>query len=151
MSWLDRLRDGLSKTRKQLNDSVGVLGTDLKDVFSTRIETLEDLEYALIAADVGREATAEILEDVKASNKPRLQDALIDAMTLQLEPDSRRAQFRKLGFTPDARRGSVEPLGKVIMVIGVNGVGKTTGATPSVNELTSVWDQWSAAECVRKP
>ena len=126
MSWLDRLRDGLSKTRKQLNDSVGVLGTDLKDVFSTRIETLEDLEYALIAADVGREATAEILEDVKASSKPRLQEALIDAMTLQLEPDSRRAQFRKLGFTPDARRGSVEPLGKVIMVIGVNGVGKTT-------------------------
>ena len=126
MSWFDRLREGLSKTRKQLNESVGVLGTDLKDVFTTRIETLEDLEYALIAADVGREATEEILEDVRNSSRGNLQEALMDAMTLQLEPDTRRAQFRKLGFTPEARRVSVQPSGKVIMVIGVNGVGKTT-------------------------
>ena len=65
MSWLNRLRDGLSKTRQQLNQSAGFLGTDLKDVFTNRIETLEDLEYALIAADVGRAATEEILEDAE--------------------------------------------------------------------------------------
>ncbi|MFC4454985.1 signal recognition particle-docking protein FtsY [Deinococcus sonorensis] len=126
MSWLDRLKEGLSKTRKQLNDSVGLLGTDLKDVFTTRLETMEDLEYALIAADVGREATEEILQDIRNSSKPNLQEALMEAMTLQLEPDARRAQFRKLGFTPDARRVGVELKGKVVMVIGVNGVGKTT-------------------------
>lgn len=126
MSWLDRLKEGLSKTRKQLNESVGLLGADLKDVFTTRLETLEDLEYALIAADVGRAATDEILGDVRASSKPNLQEALMDAMTLQLEPDARRAQFRALGFTPDARRSQVGLKGKVIMVIGVNGVGKTT-------------------------
>ncbi|MBB6099789.1 fused signal recognition particle receptor [Deinobacterium chartae] len=126
MSWFDRLRQGLSKTRQQLNQSVGVLGTDLKDVFTNRLETLEDLEFALIAADVGRAATEEILEDIKNSGKSNLQEALVDALTLQLEPDARRAQLRKLGFTPDARRATVKPQGKVIMVVGVNGVGKTT-------------------------
>ncbi len=126
MTWYNKLRNGLSKTRKQINTSAGTLGTDLRDVFSNRIETLEDLEFALISADVGRAAAAEILEDVKNSKQPNLQAALMEAMTLQLEPDAKRAQLRKYGFAPDARRGSVAPNGKVIMVVGVNGVGKTT-------------------------
>lgn len=126
MTWYNKLRTGLSKTRQQINASAGVLGTDLKDVFSNRIETLEDLEFALISADVGRAATAEILEDIKQSKQPDLQSALMEAMTLQLEPDERRASLRKAGFKPDARRAGVEPKGKVIMIVGVNGVGKTT-------------------------
>jgi fused signal recognition particle receptor len=126
MSWLERLRDGLGKTRKQINDTAGNLGTDLRDALTNRLDSIEDLEYALIAADVGRAATEEILADVRASNKANLQDALMEALTLQLEPDLRRAQFRKLGFTPDARRTVVDPRGHVVMVIGVNGVGKTT-------------------------
>ncbi|GBF04230.1 signal recognition particle-docking protein [Deinococcus aerius] len=126
MSWLERLRDGLSKTRKQINDTAGNLGQDLRNTLTNRLDSIEDLEYALIAADVGRAATEEILEDVRASNKPNLQEALMEALTLQLEPDARRAQFRKLGFAPDARRAVVDPRGHVVMVIGVNGVGKTT-------------------------
>lgn len=126
MSWFQRLKEGLSKTRQQLNQSVGVLGTDLKDIFTNRLETLEDLEYALIAADVGRAATEEILEDIKNSGQTNLQEALMQALILQLEPDARRAQYRKIGFTPDAKRTTVLPSGKVIMMIGVNGVGKTT-------------------------
>ncbi|MCP2013871.1 fused signal recognition particle receptor [Deinococcus sp. HSC-46F16] len=126
MSWLDRLRQGLSKTRQQINDTAGNLGTDLRETLTTRLDTVEDLEYALIAADVGRAATEEILSDIRASNKANLQDALMEALTLQLEPDLRRAQFRQLGFTPDARRTVVDPRGHVVMVVGVNGVGKTT-------------------------
>lgn len=126
MSWFQRLKEGLSKTRQQLNQSVGILGTDLKDIFTNRLETLEDLEYALIAADVGRAATEEILEDIKNSGQTNLQEALMQALILQLEPDARRAQYRKIGFTPDAKRTTVLPKGKVIMMIGVNGVGKTT-------------------------
>ncbi|WP_104990269.1 signal recognition particle-docking protein FtsY [Deinococcus sp. NW-56] len=126
MSWLDRLRQGLSKTRQQINDTAGDLGTDLRETLTTRLDTVEDLEYALIAADVGRAATEEILSDIRASNKSNLQDALMEALTLQLEPDLRRAQFRQLGFTPDARRTVVDPRGHVVMVVGVNGVGKTT-------------------------
>ena len=127
MGWFDRLKEGLAKTRKAINQAAGPLGVDVQDVIQpSRIHTLEDLELALIAADVGRIATEEILEDVRSSGNKNLQDALMDAMTLQLEPDARRAQFRKIGFTPDAKRSSVMPAGKVIMMIGVNGVGKTT-------------------------
>nr|WP_221284101.1 signal recognition particle-docking protein FtsY [Deinococcus humi] len=120
------MRSGLSKTRAQINDTAGFLGNEVKDVFSNRLETVEDLEYALIAADVGRAATEEILEDVRRSEGKNLQQALMDALTLQLEPNARRAEFRKLGFAPQASRVSVEPNGHVVMVIGVNGVGKTT-------------------------
>ncbi|GAA5502133.1 signal recognition particle receptor FtsY [Deinococcus xinjiangensis] len=126
MSWLERLRDGLGKTRQQLNNTAGSLGQDVRDVFTNRLDSIEDLEYALIAADVGRAATEEIIEDIKKSEGGNLQDALMRALTLQLEPDARRAQFRELGFSPDVSRSKVDPKGHVVMVIGVNGVGKTT-------------------------
>ncbi|OLV16549.1 signal recognition particle-docking protein FtsY [Deinococcus marmoris] len=126
MSWLERLRSGLSKTRAQINETAGFMGNDVKDVFNNRLDTIEDLEYALIAADVGRAATEEILEDVRRSEGKNMQQALMDALTLQLEPNASRAEFRKLGFAPQASRVSVQPNGHVIMVIGVNGVGKTT-------------------------
>lgn len=125
MSWLDRLRGGLSKTRQQLTGTAGALDQDVREAF-TRMDSIEDLEYALIAADVGRAATEEIIEDIRKNGEGRLQDALMQALTLQLEPDARRAQFRQLGFTPDVSRSKVEPKGHVVMVIGVNGVGKTT-------------------------
>ena len=42
-----------------------------------------------------------------------------------LEPDERRATLRKLGFNPQKPK-AVEPKGRVVLVVGVNGVGKTT-------------------------
>ena len=127
MSWFQRLREGLSRTREAINDAAGPLGVDLNDVAQGRREyTLEDLEFALIAADVGTDAAAEILEDVRASGKRDLREALAGALTVQLEPDKFRAKIRKAGFVPDARKSTVEPRGHVILMIGVNGVGKTT-------------------------
>lgn len=126
MSWLERLRDGLSKTRQQINQTTGSLGSDVRDIFTNRLDSIEDLEYALIAADVGRAATEEIIEDIKKAESGNLQEALMQALTLQLEPNARRAEFRKLGFSPDVSRSKVDPKGHVVMVIGVNGVGKTT-------------------------
>jgi fused signal recognition particle receptor len=124
VSWLDRLRAGLGKTRAQLSGTAD-LGGDVQAAF-TRMDTIEDLEYALIAADVGRAATEEIIEDIRRIGGGNLQDALMQALTLQLEPDARRAEFRKLGFAPEVGRSRVDPKGHVVMVIGVNGVGKTT-------------------------
>ncbi|HEX2865040.1 MAG TPA: signal recognition particle-docking protein FtsY [Deinococcales bacterium] len=127
MSWFSRLREGLSKTRKAMNEAAGPLGVDLQDVVSGKREySLEDLEFALIGADVGAAAATEILDDVKASGKKDLREALAMALTLQLEPDTFRMKIRKAGFTPDAKRSTVEPDGHVILMIGVNGVGKTT-------------------------
>ena len=86
MGWFDRLKEGLAKTRKAINTVAGPLGVDVQDVLQPqRIHTLEDLELALIGADVGRIATEEILEDVKNSGNKNLQEALMDAMILQYD------------------------------------------------------------------
>ncbi len=127
MSWFQRLRDGLTKTRTQITQAVG-LG-DAPDE-KAREWTLEELEYALIGADVGAKYATEILDDVREQMKQlgqrKLGEALANALTVQLEPDQFRAKLRKAGFTPDAKKSTVEPKGHVILMVGVNGVGKTT-------------------------
>jgi fused signal recognition particle receptor len=132
MSWLDRLKEGLQKTRQAINQAVGPLGVELTELASggSREYTLEELEFALIGADVGGAAAKEILDDVRAqmkeSGQKDLRTALAQALTVQLEPDRFRAKIRKAGFVPDIKKNTVEPKGRVILMIGVNGVGKTT-------------------------
>jgi fused signal recognition particle receptor len=131
MSWFQRLKQGLSKTRAALNQVAGPLGVDIAEIAQGKQEySLEDLEFALIGADVGAAAAKDILEDVKAqmreTGKKDLREALAQALTFQLEPDKFRAKLRSAGFTPDAKKSLLEPNGKVILMIGVNGVGKTT-------------------------
>jgi fused signal recognition particle receptor len=131
MSWFQRLKQGLSKTRAALNQVAGPLGVDITDIAQGKQEySFEDLEFALIGADVGGAAAKDILEDVKAqmreTGKKDLRDALAQALTQQLEPDKFRAKIRAAGFTPDAKKSLLEPKGQVILMIGVNGVGKTT-------------------------
>jgi fused signal recognition particle receptor len=118
MSWFQRLRQGLSKTRDSIARAV--------PWSANPEEVLEELELALISADVGIEATTEVVEEVRASGKREVREALKISLMLQLEPDARRAKLRKLGFKPDATKSTVEPAGKVILMVGVNGVGKTT-------------------------
>ncbi len=118
MSWLSRIKAGLKKTAESLNRAVP-WGGDPEEV-------LEELEYALIAADVGIEATESILEEVRRSGERNLREAVKRAIMLELEPDERRRKLRKLGFKPDARKKLVEPKSRVVLMVGVNGVGKTT-------------------------
>lgn len=118
MSWFDRLRQGLGRTRDVLAQDTGH-GWEMD---------WEDLEFALIGADVG----ARIAEDIVAGAKRErergtsFRDALEQALLDQLEPNRMRQKLRRVGFELDVTRHQVEPLGKVVMVVGVNGVGKTT-------------------------
>ncbi|MEX2543015.1 MAG: signal recognition particle-docking protein FtsY [Trueperaceae bacterium] len=118
MAWFDRLRQGLGRTRDVLAQDTGH-GWEMD---------WEDLEFALIGADVG----ARIAEDVVAGAKRErergtsFRDALEQALLDQLEPNRMRQKLRRVGFELDVTRHQVEPLGKVVMVVGVNGVGKTT-------------------------
>ncbi len=88
----------------------------------------DELEFALISADVGAKLAAEVVEAARrerergTSFKESLEKALLD----QLEPDRMRQKLRRVGFQLDVTRKLVEPAGKVVMVVGVNGVGKTT-------------------------
>ncbi len=121
MSWFDRLKQGLSKTRE-------VLTTDLRDFGKPWEMDWDDLEFALIAADTGAKIAAEVVAETKKERErgTSFQEALEQALMDQLEPDRMRQKLRRVGFELDVTRNMVEVRGKVVMVVGVNGVGKTT-------------------------
>ena len=126
MTWANRLREGLQKTRAQLSQA-GIL----RNVrgYAQNEEILEDLEMALLGADVGGPATADILKSIQASQQPDLRAALAEALTVQLTPPA--APAKDAGsinpwFQPVGEKSPVPPVGHVVMIVGVNGVGKTT-------------------------
>jgi fused signal recognition particle receptor len=111
-SWLDRLKTGLKKTGSQLTGLFG--GTKIDEAL------YEELESALIQADAGLEATAYLLERLRARvRKERLETpaqlkvALADEITALLSP-----------LEKDLDTRSAKPF--VLMIAGVNGAGKTT-------------------------
>ncbi|NIP72361.1 MAG: signal recognition particle-docking protein FtsY [Gammaproteobacteria bacterium] len=115
--WAARLRRGLAKTRKGLTGGLADLVLGRKTIDD---ELLEEIETQLLLADVGVEATREIIDDLTArvsrkelSDAPALMRALRKDMTRVLAPASR-----------PLRVGEARPY--VILVVGVNGVGKTT-------------------------
>jgi fused signal recognition particle receptor len=118
MSWFDRLRQGLSRTRDVLTADAGA---DWE-------MSWDDLEIALIGADVGATLAAEVVRDARAERDrgTPFRDALEQALLDQLEPDRLRQKLRRVGFDLDVKRNVVETRGSVVMMVGVNGVGKTT-------------------------
>lgn len=129
MAWFDRLRAGLSKTRDALlGDAQSTSGADAQRPRRDWTMDWDDLEFALIGADVGATIAAEVVREAKAERErgATFREALERALLDQLEGDRMRQKLRRVGFDLDVTRSVVEPAGKVLMVVGVNGVGKTT-------------------------
>jgi fused signal recognition particle receptor len=122
-SLLDRLKAGVQKTRAGLMEKLEEAVSGRKEIDA---QALEELEYALITADIGARTTAEILERVRQRMERRLAGDinelkhLIRQYLLEILEASER---------PVAR--AAEPP-TVVMVVGVNGTGKTT----SIGKLT---------------
>ncbi len=113
-----RIRAGLTRTRSQFAEGLGNLFLGKKEIDD---ELLEDLESQLLVADVGIDATTEIIESLtdrvarkELGNPEALLHALRDALQALLEPVEQ----------PLVIDTSKKPY--VILVVGVNGVGKTT-------------------------
>jgi fused signal recognition particle receptor len=112
-----RLKKGLSKTRNVLN-------TDIEDLFTGKRkvddELLEELEELLITADVGVKTAMELIERISKQKK--------DIHSAERLKEVLKEEIRSLLPENDASRqeGGVRPVPRVVMVIGVNGVGKTT-------------------------
>ncbi len=123
-SLLDRLKQGIQKTRAGLVEKVEDLVQGKKQIDS---DLLEELEYTLISADVGVRTATEVLErirqrvDRKLVNDAAELKGLIREHLLEVLQAVERPVPRVL--TPPA----------VVMVVGVNGAGKTT----SIGKLTS--------------
>ncbi len=120
MSLLSRLRDGLARTRERLADQVGAL---LQRRGAPDPEVLASLEEALLAADVGPATTDRLLD--------RARDLLQHEPSLELRGALERAAIGILGgsgarFEPVADADGKVPSPWVALLVGVNGVGKTT-------------------------
>ena len=116
-SFLDRLRNGVDKTRNHIlnNLSDAVLGKkEIND------ELLDDLEEVLISSDIGPETTQRILE---AITKKVERDELNNPQVLQseIEQEILRIMSKKYQAPGTSDR---KPL--ILLFVGVNGVGKTT-------------------------
>ena len=115
MAWLDRLASGFKKTADRLSDSVQTLAT------ATALDTatLDDIEEALIASDLGPQASK------------RIRNAIADRRYEQLDERGLRtvlAEEIEAILTPVAKPLDIWgfPRPHVLLVIGVNGSGKTT-------------------------
>ena len=116
-SLLDRLKSGISKTRSGL---VSHLETALAGRKEIDADLLEELEYTLISADIGVRTTGEILELIRQ----RVDRKSIDDM----------AELKQLiqGHLIEVLEATERPLPRVteppavVLVVGVNGTGKTT-------------------------
>ena len=125
MGFFDKLKQGLAKTRNSVSEQVN-------NVFSVFVkvdeELFENLEEALIMADLGMETSVELIDELRDRVKKKhitdgnlvkeeLYSVITDAIC-EIDSDM------KLDTTPS-----------VILVIGVNGVGKTT----SIGKMASYY------------
>lgn len=118
LSLFQRFKRGLSRTSGQLAEGIGSLVLGKKEIDDV---LLEDLESELLMADIGIDATAKIIDRLTDSVKRKeLSDG--DALYAALQE-----QLRELlapAEQPLEMTGVKAPF--VILVVGVNGVGKTT-------------------------
>ncbi|WP_265562979.1 signal recognition particle-docking protein FtsY [Sphingomicrobium arenosum] len=115
MSWLDRLTGGFRKTADRLGENLQGL-TSQQALDSA---TLDDIEEALIASDLGPEASKRIRDAIAAKKYDALDERGLREILAE--------EIEKI-LTPVAKPLDVFgfPRPHVILVIGVNGSGKTT-------------------------
>jgi fused signal recognition particle receptor len=115
-NWLDRLRGGFKKTSDRLGDNL----TGLFTRAALDEATLDEIEEALIASDLGPEAAARIR--VRLAQE-RFERGLSEAAVREIV-----AQELARILAPVAKPLQIDafPRPQVILVVGVNGSGKTT-------------------------
>ncbi|MGM9974084.1 MAG: signal recognition particle-docking protein FtsY [Clostridiaceae bacterium] len=114
-NFFDKLKSGLSKTRNNLTDKVNEL---FKLAITIDEDLYEELEEILITSDIGMETTMDIIDRLKdkirrekISDPEELMPCLKEVIREMLDENSQEEE---------------DTFPKVTLVIGVNGVGKTT-------------------------
>jgi fused signal recognition particle receptor len=115
MSWLERLTGGFRKTADRVSENITGLAS--KQALDTA--TLDDIEEALIASDLGPEASRRIRDAIAARRFEQLDERGLRTILAE--------EIEKI-LAPVARPLDIYgfPRPHVILVIGVNGSGKTT-------------------------
>jgi len=133
MSILSRIKAGLARTKQQIVEQFDeiVRGADAPEKRSRTldVDTLDALEELLISADLGMPASAAVIAAVKA--QPRDGTSLRDLV---------KREIRRIFNAVDAPI-VVKNHPKVVLIVGVNGTGKTTTVGKLANLLKSEGQQ----------
>lgn len=126
MGFFDKLKSGLSKTK---NAIVGKIDNLFKSFRKVDEDLFDELEELLISADIGVNTTEEILDELR---EVVIDNKIKDA---ELVKDELYRMLRELIGEHEPLKLDTKP--SVILVIGVNGVGKTTSIGKISAELKS--------------
>ena len=126
-SAFNRLKQGLSRSRTQFNNRISKLFTGSVPLTD---ELLEEIEEILISADIGIELSIDIIEDLR-KNFPLNQVVEMNSVVEFLKSDLMRRM--QVNTTP----AEVKEKPHVILVVGVNGTGKTTSIGKLAYHYTS--------------
>ena len=116
MGFFDKLKQGLSKTKTSFNEKINSVFSNFRKVDE---EFLEELEEALILSDIGIETSEKIIGNLREKiKKEKIEDEE------QVKQALREEIEKILEISDNSLKLETKPA--VILVIGVNGVGKTT-------------------------
>ena len=125
MGFFDKLKNGLNKTKKSFDEKINNVFSSFRKVDE---EFLEELEEILIMSDIGMDTSVKIINNLRERvKKEKIED----------EEDVKKAlreEMKKiLDITDIGLKLNTKP--SVILVVGVNGVGKTTSIGKIANRL----------------
>ncbi|MBQ1503912.1 MAG: signal recognition particle-docking protein FtsY [Oscillospiraceae bacterium] len=136
MAFFEKIRNGLRKTRNKIGDMFNSIFSSFREVDE---EMLDELEEALILSDMGTEAAQDVIETLRRDvqlNKLREPEAVRARLTeiltelLRGEPEEDADERSTMGL-----KLTTKPA--IILVVGVNGVGKTTSIGKLANLLAN--------------
>jgi fused signal recognition particle receptor len=117
-SFLDRMKEAVTRTRENLTERIEAVVSIGKEIDR---DTLDDLEATLLGADLGTTTTHEVLEKLR-EKADRKQIGNVDELKRLLKEEI----LAILTATDSQPVTRVDGTPEVILVVGVNGTGKTT-------------------------
>ena len=125
MGFFDKLKQGLSKTKESFNEKVNNVFKNFRKVDE---ELLEELEEALIMSDVGMETSMKIIDNLRDKIKSEKIEEVEDVK------QALRDQMQEILDSVDSDL-KLDTKPSVMLIVGVNGVGKTTSIGKIANSL----------------